>query len=54
MRHFGDAGSVKRVAAAVGDGAHVIAELHDYLGSSPAPTNAAAVISESIGIAPYL
>jgi thioredoxin reductase (NADPH) len=25
------AGSVKRVAAAVGDGAHVVAELHDYL-----------------------
>jgi hypothetical protein len=31
------AGSVKRVAAAVGDGAHVIAELHDYLSKGNHP-----------------
>jgi hypothetical protein len=28
---------VKRVAAAVGDGAHVIAELHDYLSKGNHP-----------------
>jgi thioredoxin reductase (NADPH) len=31
------AGSVKRVAAAVGDGANVVAELHDYLSQSNHP-----------------
>jgi thioredoxin reductase (NADPH) len=31
------AGSVKRFAAAVGDGAHVIAELHDYLSKGNHP-----------------
>jgi thioredoxin reductase (NADPH) len=31
------AGSIKRVAAAVGEGAAVVAQIHQWLGAAPAP-----------------
>uniref|UniRef100_UPI00358ECD65 DUF1611 domain-containing protein n=1 Tax=Arthrobacter pascens TaxID=1677 RepID=UPI00358ECD65 len=36
------AGSIKRVATAVGDGATVVSMLHSYLAENPAPGEAAA------------
>lgn len=38
------AGSIKRVAAGVGEGAQVVAALHTYLSSAPAPLQAAATV----------
>ena len=38
------AGSVKRVAAAVGDGAQAVAAIHKYLAAEPAPTPPALVV----------
>ena len=43
------AGSVKRVAAAVGDGAGVVAEVHDYLASKDRDVADSLVLTESQG-----
>jgi thioredoxin reductase (NADPH) len=46
------AGSIKRVATAVGDGATVVSLLHGYLAEHPPPAARAAVPEEPVGDAP--